>query len=167
MSTIEPTPSATETAPPPPSVQQIAATMPNLAPPPAGYTNVNGQLYVAGCPVASNGVRFGAYLLDAILAGVTLVIGWFIWSLIVWGKGQTPAKSLLGLRCVRTDTQRAATWGQMALREIVGKGIIGSVTFGITTLVSCFMILGTSRQGIWDKIATTVVVSDPNKQLAS
>ena len=29
-----------------------------------------------------------------------------------------------------------------------------------TSLVSCFMILGQARQGIWDKIATTIVVDD-------
>ena len=119
-----------------------------------------------GAPLSSAGRRFGAYLLETLLAIVTLGIGWLIWSFVIWSRGQTPSKQLLGMRCVRTDTGKAAGWGAMALRELVGKGIIGSITFGITTLVSCFMILGGSRQGIWDKIANTVVVDDPTGRLA-
>ena len=114
---------------------------------------------------SSAGKRFGAYALDVALAFVTLFIGWMIWSLVIWSKGQSPGKSLLGMRCISTETGRAATWGTMALREIVGKSLLGSVTFGITTIVSAFMILGDSRQGIWDKIATTAVVDDPDGHL--
>jgi uncharacterized RDD family membrane protein YckC len=112
-------------------------------------------------PLSSAGKRFGGYLLESLLLIVTLFIGWLIWSLIVWGKGQTPAKQLLGMRCVDVNTGQIAGWGTMALRELVGKVILGNVTFGITTLVSAFMILGESRQGIWDKIASTVVVDAP------
>jgi uncharacterized RDD family membrane protein YckC len=113
-----------------------------------------------GAPLSSAGKRFGAYLLEALLYIVTLGIGWLIWSLIIWGNGQTPAKALLKMRVVRTDTGQVATWGTMALRELVGKWLIGTVTLGITTLVSCFMILGESRQGVWDKVASTVVVDE-------
>lgn len=115
---------------------------------------------VGGRPVSSAGKRFGGYLLEALLIFVTLLIGWIIWSLIAWGNGQTPAKSLLGMRVVKTDTGRVATWGDMALRELVGKWLLGTVTLGITSLVSLFMILGSSRQGVWDKIATTIVVDE-------
>jgi uncharacterized RDD family membrane protein YckC len=112
-------------------------------------TQLLGETTTAAASVPSSaGRRFGAYLLDAVLMVVTLFIGWFIWSLIVWGKGQSPGKALLGMRCVSTTTGETATWGTMALRELVGKSILGSVTFGITTIVSCFMILGESRQGI-------------------
>jgi uncharacterized RDD family membrane protein YckC len=119
---------------------------------------------VAGAPVTSAGKRFGGALLEGLLIIVTLFIGWLIWSLVVWSKGQTPAKSLLGMRCINTNTGRAATWGTMCLREIVGKSILGNITFGISTIVSCFMILADSerRQGLWDKIASTVVVDDPD-----
>jgi uncharacterized RDD family membrane protein YckC len=119
---------------------------------------------VAGAPVSSAGKRLGAALLDALLLFVTLFIGWLIWTLIVWSKGQSPAKSLLGMRCIRTDTGQAATWGTMFLREVVGKWILGSVTFGITNLVSYVMILTDNerRQGVWDKVANTVVVDDPD-----
>lgn len=115
--------------------------------------------------MSSAGKRLGAYLLEGVLMLFTLGIGWIIWSLVVWGKGQSPAKSLLGMRCVRKDTGRVATFGTMALRELVGKGIIGTVSFGITTLISMFMILGAERSTIWDKIGNTVVVDDPQGRL--
>ncbi len=118
-----------------------------------------------GAPLSSAGKRFGGDLLEGLLVVVTLGIGWLIWSLIVWSKGQTPAKALLGMRCVATDTGRAASWGTMAMREIVGKGILGGVTFGVTTLVSCFMVLGDTHEAVWDKIAKTIVVDDPDGRL--
>jgi hypothetical protein len=69
------------------------------------------------------------------------------------------------MRCVRTGDGRSASWGTMALREWVGKGLLGSITFGITTLVSCFMVLGDPRQTVWDRVASTVVVDDPDGRL--
>ena len=56
--------------------------------------------------------RLGALALDAVLFMVTFGIGWVIWSLIVWGEGQTPAKKILKIRVYAADTQRPATWGQ-------------------------------------------------------
>jgi len=107
----------------------------------------------------SNGRRILAYLLEGVLLVVTLFIGWLVWSMILWGEGQSPAKKLMGMRCVKVDTGQPATWGTMFLREIVGKGIIGGVTFGLTSLASIFMILfGSDRRGVWDHVAGTVVV---------
>ena len=121
----------------------------------------NGQTWTCGgAPLSSPGRRLGAYFLDVLLTFVTLFIGWMIWSLMLWAQGQSPGQQLLGLRCVRTDSGKAAGWGTMCLREVVGKWLLGSITYGITSLVSCFMILGQTRQGIWDKIATTIVVDD-------
>jgi len=100
-------------------------------------------------------------MLEVLLMVVTLVVGWWIWSLIVWGQGQTPAKQVLGMRCVKVETGQTATWGTMLLREIVGKSILGGITFGITTVASLFMILfGAEHRGVWDHVAGTVVVKD-------
>jgi len=94
-----------------------------------------------------------------LLVVVTLFIGWLVWSMILWSEGQSPAKKLMGMRCVKSDTGQPATWGTMFLREIVGKGIIGGITFGLTSLASIFMILfGSERRGVWDHVAGTVVV---------
>lgn len=149
------TPPAPETGPLP-QVPPVAAV-----PLGAGFET----RHVGGLPVSTAGKRLGAYLLDIVLMVVTLGLGWLIWSVIIWSKGQSPAKALLGMRCVRTDTAQAAGWGTMALREIVGKSIIGAVTFGLTNLVSFFMILGDGRQTVWDKVATTTVVNDPDGRL--
>ena len=63
--------------------------------------------------------RLGAYALDAVLAFFTLGIGWLIWSLIVWGEGQTPAKKILKIRVRNAETGAVATWGHMAVREFL------------------------------------------------
>jgi uncharacterized RDD family membrane protein YckC len=149
-----------QSAPAAPAGATPPAAPPPRAEAPAGTAGVASGIGVAP-PLVTNGKRFGAYLLESVLGFITLGIGWLIWALIVWRDGLTPAKQLLGMRCVNADSGEAATWGTMALREIVGKGILGSITFGITTIVSAFMILfGEKRQGIWDLIATTVVVDE-------
>ena len=137
-------------APPPPVVQPYGA--------PAGIP--------AGMELSSVGKRLGGYLLDVLLIIVTLVVGWLVWSLIVWARGQTPGKQLLKMRCVKLSTGRRATWGTMALREFVGKylimWLISAVTLGIGPIVLYFMLLWTQkRQELWDFIASTIVVDDP------
>lgn len=82
--------------------------------------------------------RLGAEALDAALCILTLWIGWMIWSLIVWGEGQTPAKKILKLRVYATDTQKPATWGHMAVRQfliifaiVIASLFLNLVSFGI------------------------------------
>ena len=41
---------------------------------------------------ASPGRRLGGYLLEYVLAIVTLGIGWIVWFIVVAPRGQTPAK---------------------------------------------------------------------------
>lgn len=69
--------------------------------------------------------RLGAYALDMALAFLTLGIGWFIWSMIVWGEGQTPAKKILKLRTINATNGRPASWGHMGLREILVPSAVG------------------------------------------
>jgi uncharacterized RDD family membrane protein YckC len=123
-----------------------------------------------GVELSSVGKRLGGYVLDFVLAIVTLFIGWFIWSLIIWNKSQTPGKQLLKMKTVKKDTGERATYGTMVLREVVGKWIIvdaaiGSLCF-IATIVLDFMLLwDKDRQQLWDKIAGTVIVDDPDNVL--
>lgn len=85
--------------------------------------------------------RLGAYALDLALAFLTLGIGWVIWSLIVWGQGQTPAKKILKLRVYAADnTQRPATWGHMAVRELLLLMAIG-IAAGVLNLIT--VVVGT------------------------
>jgi uncharacterized RDD family membrane protein YckC len=119
-----------------------------------------------GTQLASVGRRIGAFLLSIPLVIVTLVIGYVIWGLIVWGRGQTPALQVLGMRCYRPESGRVASWGWMALREVIGRIIEGIV--GLITQVVSFVLFVARRdhRSLHDLIAGTVVLHDPNKVLA-
>jgi uncharacterized RDD family membrane protein YckC len=118
-----------------------------------------------GTELASAGKRIGGFLLDGVLVIVTLVIGYLIWMLIVWGRGQTPAKQILGMRIYHLQNQRAASWGQMFLRQVVG-GIVNGIFFDIGLIVSfVFLFTDPQRRTIPDRIAGTVALNDPNKVL--
>jgi uncharacterized RDD family membrane protein YckC len=140
-------------APPPPP--------PADAPPPppaAAYAQPAGPMLQLSSPWK----RLGSQFLEVLLMIVTLFIGWFIWWIIAWGKAQTPAKQLLKMRIVKVDERRPATFGEMALRELVGKWLLGFIPFW--GLIGGIMILvdEQGRQAIWDKLADTTVVEDPD-----
>lgn len=81
--------------------------------------------------------RLGAIVLDATLMVITLGIGWLIWSFIVWGEGQTPAKKILKLRTINFTNGRPATWGHMGIREgliPITVSIASGVTGGIASI---------------------------------
>jgi hypothetical protein len=65
---------------------------------------------------------------------------------------------MLGLVVIDTTTGQPANMGKMAMRELVGKWLLSSISLGVTTLVGGIMILANDkRQGIWDQIASTTV----------
>jgi uncharacterized RDD family membrane protein YckC len=111
---------------------------------PHNYTAANSGVNLK---LASFQHRLGALFLDAALALVTLGIGWIIWSLVVWGEGQTPAKKILKLRVYAAETRQRATWGHMAIREF-----LVYLTIGITSTVldlATFGVLGTLFLVAW------------------
>jgi uncharacterized RDD family membrane protein YckC len=113
------------------------------------------------------GRRIGAWFLSIPLVIVTLGIGYVIWGVIVWGRGQTPTMQLLGMRCWRPEQNRVAGWGWMALREVIGRFIEGILSI-ITLLVSfILMCTGRERKTIHDYIAGTVVLHDPSNVLST
>ncbi|WP_419848476.1 RDD family protein [Candidatus Poriferisocius sp.] len=148
---------------------------PPLPPPPPGS--------VPGAPISDSGSlppdplsmlssrkrRLGAALLEIPLAVVTLGIGYLIWSLIVFARGQTPAKQVLSMRIVRLEERRTANWGWTALRQLVLVGVVGFVLDfvfpGLSLvwlLVNGIVLLATSRrQALWDMMLKTVVIYDP------
>lgn len=154
--------------PPPPPPPPPGGGYP--VPSPVGSGPASSTPLPPGVIVSSVGKRLGGYLLDVVLAIVTLIIGWLIWSLIVWNKSQTPGKQLLRMKTVKKDTGERATYGTMVLREFVGKWLIvdaaiGSLCF-LATIVLDFMLLwDKDRQQLWDKIANTIIVDDPDNVL--
>lgn len=112
----------------------------------------------SGVVPCSNGVRFGALMLDFLLMIVTCFIGWLIWNIVLWGQATSPGKKMLGLQVVDLGTGAPANMQQMLLRELVGKLILGSIT-GIVSIISAVLILiQPTRQGVWDYISKTTVV---------
>jgi uncharacterized RDD family membrane protein YckC len=125
----------------------------------------SGLMLPNGVQLASSGRRIGAYFLAIPLAIVTLFIGYIIWGVIIWGRGQTPTYQVLRMRCWRPEEQRVAGWGWMALREIVG-GIADSILSFITQIISLILMLTSpKRQALHDLIGGTVVLHDPNNVL--
>ena len=70
-------------------------------------------------PKATVQHRLGGKAVDLAMYTVTFGIGWFIWSLIIWGQGQTPGKQILKMRVYDKTTSKHAKWGQMAIREFL------------------------------------------------
>lgn len=109
-----------------------------------------------GTELASVGRRIGGYFMELLLAIVTLVIGYIVWSLIVWARGQTPGKQVLGMYCYRPSTARTAGWGYMLLRWF-GQILESIVPFGFI-ITSILMIVSDEHKAIHDHIAGTVVL---------
>lgn len=123
-----------------------------------GYGQATYQL-------SSKGKRLGAALLDGLLIIVTLVIGWLIWWVILWKKGQSPAKSILKMRVIKADEARCVTAGEMAVRELVGKWLLGVIPlYGLIDAI--FVLVDERAQALHDKIAGTVVIDDPDDRFA-
>lgn len=60
--------------------------------------------------------RFTAWVLEIVLISGTAYIGWLIWSLITWGKGQTPAQNLLRIISINETSGAPAKRPQMFIR---------------------------------------------------
>ncbi|MEY2404876.1 MAG: hypothetical protein QOD38_2427, partial [Acidimicrobiaceae bacterium] len=73
--------------------------------------------------MASPWSRVGGLGLEALLMACTLGFGWVGWWIIAWGDGQTPSKVVLHLHVVTAKDGQLASFGRMALREVLGKAM--------------------------------------------
>ena len=125
---------------------------------------------------AGFGQRLGAWLIEGVLFVVVIIIaafidaaagsgpvltllallGWVIFVLVLWARGQSPGKMILRLRVIDTGGQPAGFW-KMALREVIGKFVSGLVFY----LGYFWIIWDKDQQGWHDKIANTLVVAEP------
>jgi len=149
-------------APPVPSAYGYGQVAPGAAPPGMYYDARSGLTLPNGTELASTGRRIGAFFLAIPLEIITLFIGYWIWGLILWGRGQTPALKVLNMQVWRPDDQKPATFGWMALREIIGRLVDGILS--IFTLLTSFILMcvGKERKTLHDLVAGTVVLYDPN-----
>ena len=119
----------------------------------------------SGVRAAGIGQRLAAYLLDIVLFFVTLIIGYIIWSLFTFKRGQTPGKRLIGIRVIRTDGT-PSLFGWTFVREFLVKSLLfevaaDAVTAGIASLIDLLWAFwDKDRQTLHDKIVKTVVVDD-------
>ena len=106
--------------------------------------------------LATIGRRLGALVLDGVIGLFTLYIGWIIWSLIVYGRGQTPGKQLVGIYAALVDDpERRLSWGYMFLREFVYKFLL----FGFILSVVAVNILD-YLWALWDGSGQTQTLHD-------
>src|SRR4051812_47269960 len=63
------------------------------------------------------------------LLSMVLAFGYLAVVLVMWTKGQTPGKRLLGLRVLKLDTGQPASFWRMALREVIGKWISAVICY--------------------------------------
>jgi uncharacterized RDD family membrane protein YckC len=105
---------------------------------------------------ASNGQVVAAYVLGLLLFIVTLGAGYLAWSVVTWGKGQTPAQRIVGLRCWDPATGRTASRDKMALRQLTGVALNGQLLIGVFIMLS-----GMSAVSVGDVLLGTVVLRDP------
>jgi len=133
-----------------------------LPPVPPGmyFDRQSGLVLPRGAPLADKGRAALGYVLAVLLFIVTLGIGYIIWSLVAWGRGQTPAQRLLGLRCWRPETGRPASRGQMALRQITGLLLNGELLMG-----PLILLVSRDRTSVGDFFVGTVVLHDPHDVL--
>ena len=111
--------------------------------------------------------RLGAIVLDATLMIITLGIGWLIWSLIVWGEGQTPAKKIRKLRTINFTNGRPATWGHMGVREglipitvSVASTITGGIAYIAWIIVEIVFYFTKNQRTFRDYWVKTAVVNE-------
>ena len=119
-----------------------------------------------GVHLSSPSRRFLGHVLELGLMIVTLVVGWIVWSLVAYGRGQTPAKQLLNMRVVKVETLERASFARLLAREWLAKpvlGLAGGLTAGIAYV---WMVWDKRNQELWDKAVGTIVVDDRQRQLA-
>jgi uncharacterized RDD family membrane protein YckC len=93
--------------------------------------------------------------LGALLFVGTAGVGYLIWSVVTWGRGQTPAQRMLGLRCFDLRTWQVAGRGQMAGRQVLGWCLNGQLLIGLL-----FVFSGTGQTSIGDALMGTTVLQD-------
>ncbi len=154
--------------PPKPSLPPIKLAPPPPPAPPQLARDVHRVMYGGrsvlppGATLSSRGKRFVALALDLVLVVVTLVIGYIAWLLIAWGRGQTPAKQLLGMYVLDLERGHPATRGKMFGRWCVG-WLLGIIPW-LNLVDALWIFTNRDKQRLTDKIVHTIVVDDPGHE---
>jgi uncharacterized RDD family membrane protein YckC len=134
--------------------------MPPPVPPGMWFDRDTWLILPQGVRPASKGRVAASYILAIGLFIATLGVGYLIWGTVAWGRGQTPAQRLLGLRCWRRDSRRVAGRKHMTLRQVTGLFLNGELLMGP------LIWLGSKElNSVGDVFAGTLVLYDPNQLL--
>lgn len=113
---------------------------------------VDGILLGLFCSALTYGMDKGTA--NATETAVNLLYATFL--PLLWG-GYTVGKRLLSIRISRSDSLPLSL-GTMLLREVFGKMLLAIITFGITLVISAFMVaLREDKRAIHDLISGTYV----------
>ena len=108
-------------------------------------------------PPATRWRRFFGHLLEALLIGLLLVVGWLIWLWFSAKKSQSPAKQLLGMYILTTDGEPASAT-RVWIREALLQWLIFANVFLAAVVDFLFFLFDENAQSLHDKIMETVVV---------
>jgi hypothetical protein len=108
-------------------------------------------------PPATRWRRFFGHLLEALLIGLLLVVGWLIWLWFSAKKSQSPAKQLLGMYIISTDGQPISA-GRVWIREALLQWLIFANVFLAAIVDFLFFLFDANAQSLHDKIMETAVV---------
>ena len=122
----QPPPPGYQPAPPIPPQYGYGQMAPATVPPGMFYDPASALVLPNGTQLASVGRRIGAYFLAIPLFVVTLGIGYLIWGLILWGRGTSPALSVLGMKVWRPEEKKLASWGFMACETSSAESLTAS-----------------------------------------
>ena len=125
--------------------------------------------------LAQPGKRLGAYLLDVaipyfsaaffgrfigesgetagMIASIVFFIAWITLVLVLYSRGTTIGKKILGMRVIKENGSKAGL-GTMLVREIIGKFISAAVIM----LGFLWILFDKDKQGWHDKLVSTFVV---------
>ena len=129
----------------------------------AVFIVVVGAAYLLGGAIFgedADGEMSGGAVLLVMLAylGMLLVYAPLLMGRVGGRNGQTLGKQALGIRVVR-ETGEPMSYGSGFVREILVKQLLGGITAGVFTVVSCLWPLWDRRnQALHDKMCGTLVV---------
>ena len=129
-------------------IKRLAAYVLDLAIPVVALVTFLGVGTAGAATESETGTAIGGLL------SLILILAYIVWALVLFSKGMTPGKKVLGMRVVREDG-RTAGFGTMFVREWIGKFISGL----ILSLGFLWILFDKENQGWHDKLMSTYVVT--------
>lgn len=150
---------AQESAPPTIKVGYEGFSPPPV-PPGMYFDRESWMILPQGIRPARKGRVAASYALAVGLFIITLGVGYLVWGIVLWGRGQTPSQRILGLRCWLPQAGRVAGRKNMAVRQVTGL-LNGELLIG-----PILWLASSSLNSLGDFFAGTAVVHDPGHVLA-